>query len=179
MLQYLFGRSKAIAAPLSVAAVFAVACAKAGPRSIASVEPTHQSTVTIAPGELYYVLPRRVCTSLSHVGDTVTTTVWRARQTTRDGIVGISPDPSIPDSLQATMRVVRVDVDSMNLASPIQFAVERFSLGALSGSATTTNPSPDPAKTSRANTRAFVIVERCFERGRSLAGGLTDPLVLR
>ena len=179
MLQFSFGRSTAIAATLSVAALLGVACAKAGPRTAATVEPAHDSTVTIAPGELYFVLPRRVCTSANHVGDTVTAVVWRARQSVRNGMVGISPDPTIPDSLQAVMRVVRVDVDSSGSASPIQFAVERFSLGALQGSARTTNPSPDPAKASRASTRALVSIERCFERGRSLAGGLTIPLVLR
>lgn len=179
MLQSLFSRSMTIAAPLSVAALFGVACAKAGQRPVATVAPARESTVTIAPGELYYVLPRRVCTSVNHVGDTVTTAVWRARQSTHNGMIGISPDPAIPDSLQAVMRVVRVDVDSTDTSSPIQFAVERFSLGALQGLAATTNPSPDPAKTSRANTRALISIERCFERGRSLAGGLTDPLVLR
>ena len=123
MLQSLFSRSMTIAAPLSVAALLGVACAKAGPRTAATVGPAHESTVTIAPGELYYVLPRRVCTSVNHVGDTVTAMVWRARQATHNGMVGISPDPAIPDSLQAVMRVVRVDVDSTDMSSPIQFAV--------------------------------------------------------
>jgi hypothetical protein len=179
MSKLLFGRSKAIAAPLFVAVLFGVACAHAGSQRMETAQPAHESTVTIAPGELYFVLPRRVCTSVKHVGDTVTAVVWRARPSVRAGIIGIAPDPSIPDSLRAVMRVVRVDLDSTDMSSPIQFAVERFSLGALRGSAATTNPSPDGGRVSRPSTRALISVERCFEQGRSLAGGLTDQLVLR
>lgn len=169
-----------IAVPLSLATLFGAACSRASSRTVmAAAAPARDSIVTVTPGELYYVLPRRVCTSMKHVGDTVTTIVWRAHQDVRGGMVGFSPDPSIPDSLRATMRVVRVYVDSADAASPIQFAVERFSLGALNGSAATTNASAEPAQASRASTRALINVERCFERGLSLAGGLMDSLVLR
>jgi hypothetical protein len=172
-------RSLAIASLLSLVVSFAVSCTRSAGREVATTRPASEPTVTIAPGELYFVLPRRVCTSIKHVGDTVTAAVWRAQRSERIGMIGFEPDPMVPDSLQATMRVIHVDVDSSDVEAPIQFAVERFALGALRGVAPTRNPSPDPATAARASTRGFVNMERCFERGRSLAGGLTDSLVLR
>lgn len=179
MSKFVFGRSKPIAAALSFVALFSLACATARPSTVARSEPTRESSVTVAPGDLYFVLPRRVCTSLSHVGDTVTAIVWRARKAEANGMIGISPDPAVPDSLQAVMRVTRVAIDSTDSALPIQFVVEEFALGSLRGSAGTRNPGIDFGKASRANTRSFVNVERCYEGGRSLTGGLTDQLVLK
>lgn len=179
MLQVPSKRSMAIATSLSLAVLLGVACTRSGTQAVATTKPSPESTVTIAPGALYFVLPRRVCTSIKHVGDTITAAVWRAQRSARIGMIGFAPDPAVPDSLHATMRVVHVDVDSSSADAPIQFAVEHFSLGPLQGVASTKNPSPDPARVSRVSTRWFINMERCFERGRSLAGGLTDSLVLR
>jgi len=86
-------------------------------------------SVVVPPGRLFMVLPRPICASTNHEGDTLIARVWRPYYMLDSGNVVAYADTAFPRDMQATLVISTLHAGAR---ADMSFRMRRLTRGALS-----------------------------------------------